>query len=377
MYSCRIAIIIVLTTLNAHLATQRFIRYHSMTFLSSIHGTCVRAVTLVLSLGLLAGCQVSPTESGEEPESPSSANAVQTDFDNYPYSLQDKLLTDILAGEIAIEQSQQADALKFLSRAAANSRDRRLVLQAFQLAIETENYQQAIELAELYREIEPDNPRGYIMLSNANFRLGNTDDALEIIRESILALPEDDYFTLRSTAVFLSDQSGETMLDDYLAHMGQYPDDARISLVAAQLALQVEDWERFSGQIDKTLGLVPDWEASAVLKLSVMIEQDPDSALTYAREHLAEFPEQKMFRITYADLLINTGFEDLALVQAKQILEDDPDYLDALIMAGSLLFEKDNNESRGLLQKYIELGGIDPQAVFYLSEIAKQDTDYR
>lgn len=359
------------------LPAQRSIRYRSMTFLSSIHGIYFRLVMLILSLGLLAGCQVSTTESGEEPEPPSSGSSAQASFESYPYSLQDNLLTDILAGEIAIEQGQQADALEFLSRAAANSRDKRLVLQAFQLAIETEDYQQAIKLAELYREVEPDNPRGHIMLSNANFRLGKTGDALEIIRESILALSEDDYFTLRSTAMFLSGQPGETILDDYLAHMEQYPDDAGISLVAAQLAFQVEDWERFSEQIDKTLRLIPDWETPAVLKLSVMIEQGHDTALTYAREHLTEFPEQKLFRITYADLLINIDFEDLALAQAKQILEDDPDYLDALIMAGSLLFNKDNDESGPLLQKYIELGGIDPQAVFYLSEIAKQDKDYR
>lgn len=348
-----------------------------MTFPSSIHRIYFRLAMPCLLLGLIAGCQAPGTESAEEPESPPSESTVQADFENYPYSLRDKLLTDILAGEIAIEQGQQADALEFLSRASINSRDERLVLQAFRLAIETEDYQQAIELAELYREVEPDSSRGYIMLANAHFRLDSTDDGLEIIRESILALPDDDYSTLRSTAMFLSSQPSETILDDYLALMGQFPDDARISLVAAQLALEIEDWERFSEQIDKTLSLSPGWEVPAVLKLSVMAEQDPDSAQTYAREHLAEFPEQKLLRITYADLLINADFEHLALAQARKILENDPDYLDALIMAGSLLFDKDDIEAKALLEKYIDLGGIDPQAVFYLSELAMQDKDYK
>ncbi len=348
-----------------------------MTFPSSFHGICFRLVILFLPLGLLAGCQTSYTDPAERSESHPSESVGQVDFENYEYSSQDKLLTDILAGEIANEQGQQARALEFLSRAAMNSRDRQLIMQAFQLAIETKDYERAIELATLYLEIDPDNPRGSIMLANPYFKLGKTDEAIEIIRKGILALSREDFATLRATAVFLSSQPGGAMLEDYLAHMRQYDDDARIILVSAQLAFQLDNRERFSELIDETLSLDPDWESPAVLKLSAMIEQDSDSVLTYAREHLARFPEQKLFRITYADVLINMDFEDLALAQARLILEDDPEYLDALIMAGSLLFEQDSDESRPLLQKYIELGGIDPQAVFYLSEMAKREKDYR
>ncbi|MCY4218806.1 MAG: hypothetical protein OXE56_06005 [Gammaproteobacteria bacterium] len=349
-----------------------------MTYLTHIHGINLRLVLLLCSLGLLSGCQVSSTNPNEDNGSYESEGSEHIDYDNYEYSVQDKLLTDILAGQIANEQGQKNEALDFLTRAAVNSKNKQLIEQAFHLAIETEYYQHAIRIAKLFQEIEPDNHRGGgIMLANPHFRLGNTDDALEIIRQTILAISQDDFFSLRSIATFLSSQPNEKILNDYQEYMGQHSDDARITLVAAQLAYHEENWTQFSDLIDQTLSLDPDWEAPAVLKLSVMVEQSPYSVLTYAREHLTKYPEQKLFRITYADVLINMNFENLALIQAREILKNDPDYLDALIMAGSLQFDNNNSESRTLLSRYIELGGIDPQAIFLLSEIAKKDKDYK
>ncbi len=348
-----------------------------MTFLTHIHGINLRLVMLLCSFVLMSGCQIAPTDSNDENEPSLSESPKNIAYEDYEYSIQDKLLIDILAGQIAHEQGLQAEALDFLTRAAVNSRDKRLIVQAFQLAIETEHHEHAIRMAKLFREIEPENNRGSIMLATAYFRLGKTNDALGVIRESILAISRDDFLTLQSTAAFMSSQPNENILIDYQEYMGQYADDARIIMVAAQLAFQEEHWTKFSDLIEQTLDLDPDWETPAVLKLSVMVEQEPYSILTFAREHLAQFPDQKLFRITYADILINMDFENLALLQARQILKSDPNYLDALIMAGTLLFEENSTESKSLLNRYIEQGGIDPQAVFLLSEIAKQDKDYK
>ena len=370
-------IIIVLSTFNHWQAHATGIPLRSMTDLSLFYGIKFRLAMLILSLGLLAGCQTPSTVSVEESETLVSETGEQSGFGDYQYSPEDQLLTDILAAGIAIQRGKKEEALEYLSRAAEQSEDKRLIMQTFQLAIEMESYQQAISLAHLFRDIEPDNPRAGIMLADVHFKLGQMDEALENIRESILSLSENDFFVLRAVVIFLSGQSSQTILDDYLTHAKQYPDDARVTMVAAQLAYQVEDREQFSRLIDETLSLDPDWEEAAVMKLNAMTETGSDSVLDYARQHLAEFAEHKMFRIEYANHLIHLGFEELALAQANLILQQDPNYLDALIMAGSLQFDRDHAKSRDFLKRYLELGGVDSQAIFYLSEIAKQEKSYK
>ncbi|MXZ81604.1 MAG: tetratricopeptide repeat protein [Gammaproteobacteria bacterium] len=326
---------------------------------------------------LIGGCQINPAASPSDPQSAPVESGKSSGRDSPGETLSPDILHDILAGEIAKQRSKPDDALIYLSRAAYHSRDKRLILEAFHLAIQTEHYQQAADLALLLNNVEPESPRARILLADAHFRLGDYDGALAIVVDTALSLQREDIYSLRETAILLGNQHAQDVLDDFLAHTDQYSDHVEISMIAAILAYERQNWNRFPELISRTLALAPEWETPAVMKLTYMANLEPEASVTYADRHLATYPDQDVFRFQYANILLQFGLEDRALLQIREILKQNPESLEALFVAGSLQLDRNPEESRMLLEKYLQLGGHDDQAVIYLSEITMQAQDYR
>ena len=337
----------------------------------------IHLLFLFIPVVLIGGCQINPAASPSDSEPAQVEGGTSADRDSTGEALSPDILHDILAGEIAKQRNRPDDALVYLSRAAYHSRDKRLILEAFHLAIQTEHYQQAADLALLLNNVEPESPRARILLSDAHFRLGDYDGALAIVVDTVLSLQREDIHSLRETAIVLASQHDQNILDDFLAHTDQYPDHVEISMVAAILAYERQSWSRFPELISKTLALAPEWETPAVMKLTHMANLEPEASVAYADRHLASYPDQEVFRFQYANILLQFGIEDQALLQLREILEQNPESLEALFVAGSLQLDRNPEESVMHLEKYLQLGGNDNQAVIYLSEVARQKQDYR
>ena len=277
-----------------------------------------------------------------------------------------ELLYDILVASIAAQRNRPAVALEALSSAAYHSEDRRLISEAIQLAMDLEQYQQAIALAEFFNRLQPDNHRAILVLAKAQFKLGEAQKALSALIDLAKnqTTPEafSDASVLQDIAALLSAQDQKTVLPEFMQQVEKNPDNAQLALTAALLASRLGNADEFIRLLDKTLELKSDWEFPGTLKLSELSTLNLDSMTRFAEHYLTANPQHEKFKLQYARLLIQQDDIDGALGRLKEILALNPDSVDALFRIGVIYLDQDLlEESKKALQRYLELNPTNNQ----------------
>jgi tetratricopeptide (TPR) repeat protein len=348
----------------------------------AIRGIAIAGLTLVL-----AACQTPPRpDTGQiapEPVSKTHSESVsQTTTDtpglsNGSSDLSPDLLYDLLVASIASQRNDANTALESLSRAAYHSRDKRIIAEAIQLAMQTENYQQATELARLLNSIDPDNYRVILFLANAQFELGESENALTLIIELASRQDQDRLYVFHEIASLLSEQNKDSILDMYFDQMEPFKDSPQANMVATLLAFRLEDPDYFTRSVKTTLELSPGWEAPAILKLTYLSRKDMELTRTYADTYLEQHPDKEKFRLQYARTLIQAESYDDALNQLDSILAVNSDSLDALFSSGLLFMDRNDLDSaRSRLEQYFALDSQNDQVRLYLADIEIEDNNY-
>ncbi len=271
-----------------------------------------------------------------------------------------ELLYDLLVASIASQRDQPMVALETISSAAYLSRDRRIIAEAIQFAMDIKQYQQAISLAQFFNRLHPDNYRIILSLAKAQFKLGEHQNALalliDLVKNQTAQNTLPDTVVLQNIAALLSAQDQKTVLPEFIKYVEKNPANEQLTLTAALLASRLGNADEFIRLLDKTLELKPDWEFPGTLKLSELSTRDLDSMTSFADNYLIANPKHEKFKLQYARLLIQQDDIDSALDHLKEILVFNPDSADTLFTMGVIYLDKYLlEESKKALERYLEL----------------------
>ncbi len=331
---------------------------------------------LVVTCGfllVLGGCQTAPKTPAVADQPVPAAAETQKEPKFPTADLTPDLLYDILVAAVAGQRGQNELALESLSRAAYQSRDRRLIAEAIQLSMESGQYQHAIDLAQLLSNIEPENFRVIVALAKAQFGLGQNEIAINLLADLVEAQEREKLYVFHEIAALLSLQDQATILEDFTDQIATRPSNVGLAMTATILAFRLERPQEFIKLVDTTLNLAPDWEAPAVLKLTFLSAKDADNMDKFALEHLALFPEHNRFRLQYARSLLQIERPDPALEQFLVVLESNPDSEDALYSAGVLYLDRKMfDKSRMMFEHFLEIDQGNDQVRIYLSDIERE-----
>ena len=84
---------------------------------------------------------------------------------------------------IAAQRNQPEIALEYLSRAAWQWPERRLIAESIGIAMANQEYQQAVDLAQLLETLEPDDYLITLSVAKAKFRLGEIESGLDLLAD--------------------------------------------------------------------------------------------------------------------------------------------------------------------------------------------------
>ena len=272
---------------------------------------------------VLSACQSKPQPPDQAPAVNQAESQPESEFDtdevdNNQYSdVRADLLYDLLVASIASRRGNPELALESLSRAAYQSRNKRLIAEAIQLAMDHQKYQQASDLAMLLNSIDPDNHLVILSLANAQFSLGESDDALSLLITLASSQSKDRIFVLQDIASLLSQQDQQTILSQYLDAIEDSEDQLMLVMTAALLASRLDNPEQFHKLIDDAIGISPDWEVPSVIKLTFLAGHSPESVDDFSLDHLNRYPEHSRFQLQYARTLIQRDEYNLALDHLK------------------------------------------------------------
>lgn len=286
------------------------------------------------------------------------------------------LMYQLLAAELAGKRDQLDVALSHYRQVAKVSDDPRVAERAAVLALLMKENAAALELAQRWRTLAPNNEQAEQTLALALLRNGQLEEAagyLETVRR--VASKKDKQQGYATVASLLGQADDKALA---LRVMGQFRDRNPRSAFAqyyhAMLAAAAEDREQALASLDLALARDPKLAQAHLLRTRLLLDGgDKEAALAGLTKAVAAIPRDRNLRMSYARLLIDAGQLDKARRQFSTLLNQDPKDTDSLYALGLLAAETRQfdlaetyfldliKRKTRLADAYFELGRVEEQ----------------
>jgi tetratricopeptide (TPR) repeat protein len=303
------------------------------------------------------------------------------------------LLFELVAAEVAVQRGESNAAFATLMKAARETRDPRLARRATEVALGARAAAQALESAQLWRELDGGSQEAeqtYTSLLVAN---GHYAEAKPLLQKQIRE-EEDPLATLERVQRLLArapDQAGALALLGALAE--PYVKDRKrafnVHLILAHGAHAAGQSARATEEARAALAMKPDSEQAAIAAAQFMLETKNKTealgradAIALLSGFLQRNPSAAEARLAYARLLIGDGRNDAARAQFEELLHNDPHSPDPLFALGVLSLQADlRPQARDYFQRYLKAieDGADREpdpAYLNLARVAEDDQKY-
>jgi tetratricopeptide (TPR) repeat protein len=363
------------------------------------------ALAALASAATIVGCASAPA-TGPQPARPAETQpaAAQVAEPSLPkpagappdVNLTGPLLFQIMAAEVALQRGDTGAAFATYLSVARATRDARLARRATEIAIGGRAAPQALEAAQLWRELDPtsaDAAQAVAALLVAN---GKYDEAATALAAQIKAAadPVAELARIQRSLARAPDRAAGFALLERLAQ--PYRDDPQIG---ADVRLTLAGGAHAAGLApraielaESALALRPDFERAALTAAQLMARPEGKDeaagrarALQLLRDFLARNPKAVEARMGYARLLVADAKYDEARAQFAQVLRADERNLDALYALAVLSLETPalRADARVLFERYLKLLEENPgaerdpdPAYLNLARIAEEEKRY-
>ncbi len=285
------------------------------------------------------------------------------------------ILYHLLSGEIAGQRGQFSQAVGHYMEALRLAPDPQVAERAARIAVFARDDKSALEAAQVWVNLEPDNLEAQQVTAALLVRNGKSEAALAHF-EKILAATGDTENAERKGFMLIvallskeqDKQAAMAVMDKLLASRQQNPS----ALYAyAHLALLVGELDKAAANIDKTLALQPDWIDAHLLQANILIRQGHNAeALKKLAAATEQYPAEIKLRLYYARKLIDEKKYAQAQEQFNEVLEREPSHADALYAMGLLGLQLGElDEAQASFEKLLETGKRIDEANYYLGEL--------
>lgn len=364
------------------------------------------ALAALASAAAIVGCASLPGPAATGPAKPGVAqpDAAQVAEQAPPrpagsppdVNLTGPLLFQIMAAEVALQRGDAASAFATYLSVARATRDARLARRATEIAVGGRAAPQALEAAQLWRDLDPasaDAAHAVAALLVAN---GKYDEAATALAAQIKAAadPVAELGRIQRSLARAPDRAAGFALLEKLAQ--PYRDDPQ---VGADVRLALAGGAHAAGLTPRAielaqsaLALRPDFERAALTAAQLMARADGKDdaagrarALQLLRDFLARNPKAIDARMGYARLLVADAKYDEARAQFAQVVGADERNLDALYALAVLSLETPalRADARVLFERYLKLleetpgAERDPDPAYLnLARIAEEEKRY-
>lgn len=299
-------------------------------------------------------------------------------------------LFQYLMSEIAGQRGSSAVAYSGLFDLAKRTRDPRVARRAVELAFQSRQFDQALESATLWAELEPESSLARQALSVIAANQGNLDTATKTFARMLTEPGKAPTLFLQLPAMLSRASSAETVgagavpgpaasvtkgvaaidrakIASVVRDLAKpYPNVPESHYAIAQSALVAGDTAGALVAINEAERLKSGWAEAAVLKAQILRETSPESATTYMQQFLKANPGATEARLTYARLLVAQksylqAREEFRLADAGNTTDPEIPYSIALISQQI----EDLPEAEKQFQRTLAMKPRDPNPVLF------------
>ncbi|MEK7191643.1 MAG: tetratricopeptide repeat protein [Pseudomonadota bacterium] len=292
-------------------------------------------------------------------------------------ALNGDVLYDLLLGEIASHRGQINVTALTLGRVAQQTRDPRVAERATLAAIYAKQYGEALQSAQLWAALRPDDAEAHEALAAVLLELDRAPEArahFEKILEVESKRHNLDQAYPRIAAALSRQSSRAGTLDLMQALVALHPRVASAHFAFAHLAVRAGDLERAGTAAERALQLRPGWEEAAQFRARILVSQkDTVRAQAFYEAFLQEHTGATGTRLNYARFLIDQKQWEKALEQFQRIVATSPEDADAIYAVGLLSLQTNRlTEAERYFKLALKLRPTNDQVRLYLGQTAEQ-----
>jgi tetratricopeptide (TPR) repeat protein len=329
-----------------------------------------KSLLVILALASLGACAQSPVG---QTATPAKKPAAGPDAESGPAMLTEAILYQFLLGELAGQRGDLALASDAYADLARKTRDVRIVRRATEIASYARRMPQAMEMARLWVELEPQSGRARQTAAQILIGMGNLDGAKPYL-EAMLRLDErpvaEGFMQLHGLLARHKDKKAVLDLVKELA--GTYPALPESRMAVAHAALNAGQDIQAILALDEALRLNPGWESAALLKGQALSRQGQEAEVQkFWQGFLERNPKAAQVRLAYAKLLAKTGRYTEARGEFQSLLAAAPHNPEFQFALGILAMQmNDPDGAEQYLGKALEQGYHDESLVrMYLGQV--------
>jgi tetratricopeptide (TPR) repeat protein len=334
-----------------------------------------RVLTVALPALLLAGCAQAYLNASAEDyiEVPAILSIPAPTAAGDPEAT---LLFSLLAAELAAQSGDYAVASEYYLDAARLSDDVQVAERATRLALFARNHPRALDAAERWLALAPDNLEAMQLAAVLRVGDGRERDAAGLLQRIVDRLgAEEGYRVVMSLLVQADDRDAALRALEMLVDAS--PDEPAAWQAHAELALRFEDFQRARRVAQSGVDRFPEAVPLRMVLARALTElEDPEAAIAALAAAVEAHPERRDVRLAYARLLVSVEDFERVRPEFDRLLAAAPNDAELLLTTALLSLEAGRF---GLAQDYLERllasGQRNHDAHYYLGRLHERAGD--
>ena len=284
-------------------------------------------------------------------------------------------LYPLLLAEFALRRQAYDIALNQYMEQSIVLRDAGVSAHTTHLTQFLQREEEALQSAQLWVELDPDNGEANNTLAELLVRQGKTVEALSCFAVVERQIGNANFPALLNGFGQLSDAQQEELVQgiDNLAE--EFPQNTRLLLTQALLHTEKEEYEQALADLKSLFKLEPEQPQALLLEARILVEQEAKNPYARMERVLQENPDAKILRLQYAGLLTATDMQ--AAREQFEILSAQAPRDGDLLFSLALINREigDNATAKAYLRQSIALGQRSDEAYYYLGRMAENDDE--
>jgi tetratricopeptide (TPR) repeat protein len=330
-------------------------------------------LSLIRGLAFAGACFIAFCAAAQRPQAPAKPPGKTQSAPQL--ELSERMLYDLLLGEIALQRGDPALAAKTFVDLARRTRDPRVARRAVEVANQARLPELGVDAARIWYDTEPDSAQALQVLAALLISAKRVDESQPYL-EKLLAGDgvnlENGFMQLGRLLAGNPDKAANLRVVRNLA--GRHAGLAQAQFAIAQAAFAASDEAAALGAIRQAQSLRPEWEAAAIFEAQILQKRSPAAAAKSLGAFVAKNPGSREARLSYARVLVADKRLPEAREQFEALLAANPGNTDVIYAVGLLAFQlKDYPIAEQNMKRLLGMTYRDHDGVRYvLGQIAEE-----
>ena len=311
-----------------------------------------------------------------------NVQSMNEDMDSLPEQseLSGDLLYDLLVGEFAGNSGDMALSVESYNRAAMKTPDARVAARATYIAVYGERYQDALDLLDRWKRLDPNDADVPRMYAITYLKLGQPLEAAAYIQGILDSVEGNGHEKALAVKRLLAKESNTADGLVVLEALNKADtSNQHMLILQARYAAQLERYDEALVLLDRVLEIDPTLADVHIIKARILSAQGKqEQAMGLIAMVLMEQPENDHLRLQYARMLVEQRQFNQAKAQFNLLLKNDPENAEILLSLGLLNIETGElDQAAEHLTHLVNIGQKANIANYYLGRIAQNREQHK